>query len=149
MKAINYLIILSASLCIFNSCTKDVAGPTGPQGKQGAQGPSSSYYVTIDSIAVGSTSWVSSQTTGGASDYIFTIYPVNGLTTASNSIVEVYYSETNNSFSSWYELPAVNTLVAGDGFNFYFYNYNVVIEYLYGSAPTSNIYFKVVVITPP
>ncbi len=144
MKAINYLVILSASLCIFNSCTKDVAGPAGPTGPPGAQGASASYYVTIDSVAA--TIW---QPDGTGTFYDAQI-SVPSLTSPNNSIVEVYFSQTYNAHSTWYALPAYNTPVGGSGdeFQFYYYLYNVVIEYS-PSAPLQQLYFKVVVITNP
>jgi hypothetical protein len=150
MKTLNYLIIILACTLISNSCTKDVAGPTGPQGQTGPQGPSSSYYVTIDSVAAGSTLWSESTNIAGTTIYTLQVYPTKGLTSPINSIVEVYYSTTYNTQSTWYELPIGNALSSGDAFDFYYKTYNTYIEYI-NSTPPANpwIYFKVVVITNP
>jgi len=149
MKAINYLILLAASVFIFSSCTKEVQGPTGLTGPQGPQGPSSSYAVTIDSAAPNQSpngAWNFNSTTGA---YNIVVYPVNGLASPNNSIVEVYYSDTYNSFSNWYELPVTNSLSNTGTFNFYYTTYSVYVQYTAATAPTAELYFKVVVITQP
>ncbi|HSY77440.1 MAG TPA: hypothetical protein VK890_11315 [Bacteroidia bacterium] len=142
MKAINYLIILAVSVCIFNSCTKDVAGPTGPTGPQGAQGPSSSYKVTIDSIQP--SQWLSS-----GSQYYFTIAPVTYLTTSNSNIVEVYYSLSLGQLGVYYELPLSPNFSSADWLYFDYSNYEVNMLYLGSTAPSQQIYVKIIIITQP
>jgi hypothetical protein len=144
MKAINYLLILAASVFVFTSCTKDVAGPTGPTGPQGAQGASSSYHVMVDSIQP--VAWVSN----GNNIYSFTINPVNYLTTSNSNIVEVYYSLSLGQTATYYELPLSPGFTTTDWLNFDYSNYIVNIIYTSStSAPTQEIYVKVVIITQP
>jgi|SRR6185312_2745560 len=151
MKAIKYLAVLALSAFIFNSCTKDVAGPTGPQGLQGPQGPTSSYYVTIDSAASTVAAWPQDNSAPSAT-YNFTISNVKGLTNPSTSIVDVYYSNSINSVSAYYTpLPVANIYAAGDAFSYYFTGYTVTVQYFNPNTgiPPSKVYFKVVVITQP
>jgi hypothetical protein len=141
MKILKYITILAVAIIFFDSCTKQVAGPAGPTGANGAQGAAAAYSVTIDSVMP--PSWVSTGTT-----FNFTI-PVASMTSPNNSIVEVYYATSYNELSTWYELPISNALIATDNFDFLFYLYNVTILYTYSSAPTQQLYFKVVVINQP
>jgi hypothetical protein len=145
MKAIKYLFILAVSASIFNSCTKDVAGPTGPTGAQGAQGASSSYTVAIDSAEPNN--WSANNAISG---FNFTINNISGLTNPSTSIVDVYYSTSLNKLSSlYYELPVASSYQTGDAFQYYFDTYSVTVQYIFATAPTQRLYFKVVVITQP
>ena len=145
MKAINYLIIITASVFVFSSCTKQVAGPTGPTGKTGAQGPAAQYTVVFDSVL--NTNWV------GSNPYTFTI-PVNTIALSNYNIVEVYYSADQIQNKTYTEMPVGNAFNAGDYFFFSYTTYNVYIQY---DNSTSNaaaaagtyMYFKVVVITQP
>lgn len=146
MKAIKYITILVASIFVFNSCTKQVAGPAGPTGATGSQGPSASYSVTIDSINGGLSPSPWGQV---GSNFVAYINNVKALTTPNNSIVEVYISQTYNQFSTWYELPVANFLQATDAFSFSYELYTVNIQYAFTSAPTGWLYFKVVVINQP
>ncbi len=142
MKAIKYLIILAVSVCIFSSCSKQVAGPTGPTGPQGTQGPASSYKVTVDSIQP--SQWLSS-----GSQYYFTIAPVTYLTTSNSNIVEVYYSTSLGQLGVYYELPLSPNFNAGDWLYFDYSNYEVNVLYASNSAPSQQIYVKVVIISQP
>jgi hypothetical protein len=151
MKAIKYLAVLALSAFIFNSCTKDVAGPTGPQGAQGLQGPSSSYFVTIDSAASVPAVWPVDNS-APTTTYNFTIPNVKGLTNPSTSIVDVYYSNSIRSLSAYYTpLPVANIFASGDGFSYYFTGYTVTVQYFNPNTaiPPAKVYFKVVVITNP
>lgn len=142
MKAINYLIILAASIFIFSSCSKQVAGPTGPTGPQGPQGSSSSYYVIVDSIQPVQWSF-------NGTSYFYTISPVNYLKASNYNIVEVYYSLTLGATATYYELPLPNALAPTDYLDFDYSNYIVNLIYTFGSAPTQQIYVKIVIITQP
>ncbi len=141
MKAINYIIILAASVFIFNSCTKDVAGPTGPTGPQGNQGSASSYALTIDSIQP--SQWL------GSGPYYFTIAPVSYLTTSNSNIVEVYYSLSLGQLGVYYELPLSPNFTTADWLYFNYSNYEVNVLYAGTAAPTQQIYVKVVIISQP
>ncbi|HTA28785.1 MAG TPA: hypothetical protein VK809_13415 [Bacteroidia bacterium] len=145
MKAINYLILLSASILVFASCSKQIAGPTGPTGPAGAQGPAASYTVVFDSVA--SAGW------GGTGPYTFSI-PVNAISTTNYNIVEVYYSINQGSNKTYTEMPVANAFATGDYFFFSYTIYQVNIQYdNSGSNAASTaapyVYFKVVVITQP
>ncbi len=143
MKAIKYLIILSVTVFIFSACTKQIAGPTGPAGAQGPQGPSSSYKVIVDSIQP--VQW----TLNGGGSFYYTISPVPYLTTSNFNIVEVYYSLTLGTTATFYELPISNALAANDNLDFNYSNYIVNILYTFGTAPSQEIYVKIVIITQP
>ncbi len=147
MKSIKYLFIIASVSLLFNSCTKQVAGPTGKQGPQGPQGASSNFYVMIDSVSTAQ--WQTS-----ISSYYCTFNPVNYLTQPNTSAVEVYlsqtYSPTNGGFAAWFDLPVSNLLTTGDNFNFSYTTYNLTIWYTNTSPPLNPyIYFKIVIITNP
>ena len=147
MKSIKYLFILATVGLIFNSCTKQVAGPTGKQGAQGPQGPSSNFYVTIDSVPAAS--WAPT-----ASEFYYTFNPVNHLTDPNTSSVNVFvsqsYSPSNEGYATWFDLPIYNYLTSGDYFNYSYTTYNLTIWYTNTSAPASAwLYFKIVIITNP
>jgi hypothetical protein len=148
MKAIKYLFILAASAFIFNSCTKQVAGPAGPNGAQGAQGAASSYYIYVDSVpASGPTTWKVDAAING---YSFTMTNISGLTNPNTSVVEVYYSTSLNTLSAvWYPIPVASTLNANDFMEYWYEAYTVQVQYIFTSPPVQKIYFKVVVITNP
>lgn len=143
MKAIKYILILSVSLFVFNSCTKQVAGPAGPVGSQGLQGPSAPYAVTIDSVP-NTYTWPGPNSN---SFYTLNIKNVNGLTNPSTAIVEVYVSNSFSSLSTWVPLPAFDLLAANDAMYFYYQASMVTIEYT--AQPGLALYFKVVVISKP
>jgi hypothetical protein len=148
MKAINYLIILAASVFIFSACTKEIAGPTGPNGAQGAQGAASSYKVVIDSILPGSggpNQWSLS----GSGAYFYTINNITWLTASNSSIVEVYFSYNLGTTATYYEIPLPNALQTGDYLDFNYSNYIVNLVYTFGTAPAQQIYVKIVIITQP
>lgn len=142
MKAIKYIFIFTASLFIFNSCTKQVAGPQGTQGPQGPQGPSAGYTVTLDSVKGTGASWP--QTNGL---YTATLTNIAGLTDPNYCIVQVYVSTSYNALSTWTPLPAANFLAPNDAMSFYYTTNRVVIQYT-PSQPTQELYFKTVVAQP-
>ena len=143
MKAIKYIIILTASIFVFNSCTKQVAGPTGPQGAQGPQGASSSYNVTIDSINPATPNvWTSI----GTNEFGATVDNIKALSSPNLSIVEVYCATSYNQLATWQELGTANVFSAGDALNFSYTVNQVELEYFFATAPTQMLYVKIVVI---
>jgi len=141
---------LAAVAFTFNSCTKEIAGPTGPAGAQGAQGPSSNFYTIVDSIKA--SAWIP---VSAISSYEYTLQPINALTSPNTSDVDVYfsqtYSPTNGGYAQWFDMPVSNALVSGDMFYFSYSTYAVTVWYYNTSSAPANpyIYFKIVIITNP
>jgi hypothetical protein len=148
MKAIKYIFILAVAAFIFNSCTKNVAGPAGPKGATGPQGNSSSYSVFIDSVEVSAPgTWAADPSISG---YSFTMTNISALTNPNTSIVDVYYATSLNTLSAiWYTLPVSSSLQTGDVFQYYYDAYSVTVQYIFATPPPQKLYFKVVIITHP
>jgi hypothetical protein len=148
MKSIKYLFVIAALGLLFNSCTKEVAGPTGPTGPQGAQGPSNNFVTLVDSIPVAN--WSTS------SPFYATFSNLGLLSEPNTSNIEVYcsqtYSKSNSGVAQWYDLSCPNVLITGDYMYYSYTTYSLTILYINAAstAPTNaELYFKIVVITNP
>jgi len=152
MKAIKYVFILAASAFIFNSCTKNVAGPTGPTGPTGPQGATSSYNVIYDSVypspgPAGKNVWAVAPPP--YSGFTFTMKN-NAVTDPNGGLIEVYFSTSLNALSAdWFQLPVASSMTTGDIMECDYELYQVQVIYINGSQPTGKLYFKVVIISNP
>ena len=142
MKKLTYIFVSIVALASFFSCKKGATGPDGPAGTTGAQGASMVY--TIDTVTVLASQWHTSAT---LDNYYF---DEPYLDKQQSSLVEVYYSLTDNITSVWNQLPLTGAFKAGDKFYFSYDPYDIYLDYIpaAGSAPP-NLYFRVIIIPQP
>ncbi len=148
-------LLFIAAIALMVGCAKD--GAQGPAGANGSNGLNGSAGATGATGATGA---------NGTANIKTNIYPVtsSGWTTISaGASYKVVFADANISDADsdavsvavgsaangpWLEIPTINIVNSGDQMVFGYQNNQASVIYLYTSAPSSTLYFKVTVIPP-
>jgi hypothetical protein len=155
MKLTSIFIIAMAFLA---GCSKDGAqgpagangsnglngttGATGAQGTPGTNGTNGTANIKTNIYAVATSDW----TTITAGSTYEVGFSETYITNADSDGVEV--SLSTNATGPWIALPLTNFFSVGDQMIFQYENGQADVYYLFTSAPTTTIYYKVTVIPP-
>ena len=123
-----------------SSCQKGDTGPAGSAGTNGTNGTNGVANITSAIYPVTPGSWSNPST-----DVYTVSYTNSAISDANHDGIEVFIS-TNGSI--WFGLPSTNLISSGDNVEFNYSNGQIEFLYIFTSAPTSTLDFKVVVIPP-
>jgi len=144
-----------AALVLVAGCAKDGAqgpagangsnglnGSTGPAGPAGANGTNGTANIKTSIYAVSASDW----TTITAGSTYEVGFSDSYISDADSDAVEV--SLSTSATGPWIALPLTNIITSGDQMIFQYENGQADVYYLYTSAPTTELYYKVTVIPP-
>lgn len=138
----NKILTITMAIAIaitFLSCSKGEQGTPGINGTNGVANISTNIYT------INTGQWIN----GGLPVWSYTVSD-DAITNSNTDAVEVYFSTDNA--GDWAGMPFSNAFYTGDELIYDYGNNgvssNVLINYLYNSAPPQTIYIKVVTIPP-
>ena len=128
--------LICCAVLVFNGCTgKDGApGATGPAGATGNANVQTAFGLAYSNL------WVNQ---GTYYSYAFTNTSISN---ADNDDVMAYCQTSTG--GAYFALPTTSFLIGGDNLAFSYTNSLITFYYVYSSAPTITVNFKVVVIPP-
>lgn len=135
-------IVIIACGLFFASCTKE--GPTGPQGSAGANGTNGNANVQVFNATAAPSNWTADAQSGWYTSFNMTVDPTQGAVT-------IFWSSDN---VNWTGLPFVASTTSQPNINFKFnstsinFYYDPAVGVLSIAQPSTNQYFKIVVIPP-
>lgn len=139
---INRLLPVIIIFAVLAGCAKKGdTGPAGPAGPTGSTGPAGSGVanISINIYHIPPTAW-----SAASGSYSVTISDAS-ITNADSDAVE---ASIGSGTGTWIALPTVNIINSGDNIGFSYLNRLVTLNYIYSSAPSIDMYLKVIVIPP-